>query len=210
MEFKVWILYLLTEFLMAITPGPAVILISSQGFKYGAKSSIFGSLGISGGNLMYFILSACGIGTLILTTGNLFQYIKICGAIYLICTGIIMFYKSFKASSDVKIETKDKQNNIKSFVQGFITESANPKAIMFFVALIPMFIDESRNIVSQFAVMGLTTIIVETLILIFYGWISANGKKKFLRYSGFNNWKDKIAGLTLIGLGVNLIFTKTK
>ena len=153
MEFNVWIYCLFTEILIAITPEPAIVLVTSQSLKYGTKSSFFSSFGVSRRNLLYFFLSACGVGTIILAAGNLVHYIKICGAIYLIFTGLIMFYKSFKARAAVSYEHKSKQNNTKSFIQGFIAETSNSKAIIFFVALIPMFIDESKNVALQFTIM---------------------------------------------------------
>ena len=208
MDLKIWFMYLMTEVLVAITPGPAILLVSSQGLKYGAKASFFSSLGISAGNLVYFVLSACGIGTLILAAGDLFQYIKIGGAIYLIFSGMRMIYKSFYSNSVEKNVSVINQSFTKSFLQGFITEAANPKAIVFFVALIPLFINETQNMLAQFAAMGSTTIIVETLILLFYGWIAANGKKRISKNKQINKWQDRIAGSTLVGLGINLIFTK--
>jgi homoserine/homoserine lactone efflux protein len=210
MEFKVWIIYLLTEFLLSITPGPAVMLVSTQGFKYGAKPSYFGSLGISSGNLMYFILSALGLGTLILAAGDLFEYVKIGGAIYLICTGILMYYKSFKTSPIENTVIIASQNNIKSYIQGFVTQAANPKAIIFFVALLPQFIDKTKDITIQFTILALTTIIMETFILIFYGWIAAAGKRKIAQNNKIIKWQDRVAGSILIGLGINLILIKTK
>lgn len=209
MELNVWLFYLLTDFLLSITPGPAVMLVSTQGFKYGVKPSYYGSFGISSGNLLYFILSALGLGTIILTAGNLFDYIKIGGAVYLICTGVLMYYKSFKSRLTVDIKIDSSQNNFKSFIQGFITQAANPKAIIFFVAFLPQFIDKDKNIAIQFTIMAMTTIIMETFILMFYGWIAANGKSKIGQNSKISKWQDRIAGSILIGLGVNLIFMKT-
>jgi homoserine/homoserine lactone efflux protein len=210
MELKVWFIYLLTEFLLSITPGPAVMLVSTQGFKYGAKPSYFGSLGISSGNLMYFILSAFGLGALILTAGNLFMYVKFGGAIYLIWCGVAMIYKSFKSIPVIDSEIKINQNNLKSFIQGFMTQAGNPKAIIFFVALLPQFIDQTKNVTIQFTILALTTIIMETFILMFYGWIAANGKRIIGQSSTIAKWQDRIAGFVLIGLGINLLFIKLK
>ncbi|MDO8609206.1 MAG: LysE family translocator [bacterium] len=208
MELKVWLIYLLTEFLLSITPGPAVMLISTQGFKYGAKPSYFGSLGISSGNLMYFILTSLGLGAIILSAGNLFMYIKIGGAIYLIGCGLLMIYKSFKSQPIVDNRIDLYQNNFKSFLQGFITQASNPKAIIFFVALLPQFIDQTKNVTIQFTILALTTIIMETIILMFYGWIAANGKKMIGQNNKISKWQDRFAGSILIGLGFNLIFIK--
>lgn len=210
MELKIWFFYLITELVLSITPGPAVLLVSTQGFKYGAKSSYLGSLGISTGNLLYFVLTAFGLGALILTAGNLFLYIKYAGAIYLILSGFLMIYKSLNSVPNLHPKVQVNQNNIKFYIQGFITQAANPKAIIFFVALIPQFLDSSRNVTIQFTIMALTTITIETFVLMAYGWLAANGERKIGQNQLISKWKDRFAGCILIGLGLNLIFTKTK
>lgn len=210
MELKIWFVYLVTEFLLSITPGPAVLLVTAQGINYGAKSSYLGSLGISTGNLMYFVLTALGLGALILAAGNLFLYIKYAGAIYLILSGFIMIYKSFNKKPNCQANVKTNHNNVKFFVQGFITQAANPKAIIFFVALIPQFIDSSRNVTTQFTILALTTIIIETSVLMAYGWLAARGEKKIGQSQLITKWKDRFAGSILFGLGLNLIFSKIR
>jgi homoserine/homoserine lactone efflux protein len=210
MELKIWFFYFITELILSITPGPAVLLVSAQGFKYGAKSSYLGSLGISTGNLMYFVLTSFGLGALILTAGNLFLYIKYAGAIYLIISGLIMIYNSLYRIPKVKSNILVNQNNFKFYIQGFITQAANPKAIIFFVALIPQFLDNSKNVTIQFTIMALTTIIIESFVLMTYGWLAANGERKIRQNQLLTKWKDRIAGSILIGLGLNLIFTKNK
>lgn len=210
MELKIWIMYLVAEFFLSITPGPAVMLVSAQGFKYGAKPSYFGACGISLGNLMYFVLSALGLGAVILAAGDLFFYIKAAGALYLICTGLLMIYGSFKRMPENTVQTNLEQNNFKSFLQGLTTQVANPKAIIFFVALLPQFIDQSKNIALQFSILALTTTIMETFILMCYGWVAANGKRFAEKNKNISKWQDRFAGSVLVGLGINLFFIKSK
>jgi len=208
MEFKIWLAYLLTEFLVDITPGPAVMLVTTQGVKYGAKSSLFGALGITSANLIYFLLSALGLSTLILNAGNLFEYIKIAGAIYLVYAGASMLYSSFKRNATVTSSIELRQNKVRSYFQGFITQVANPKAIIYFIALLPQFVDPSGNIAIQFIILSVTSIVVEIFILMFYGWLGARGKRLAGQNQIFTKWQDRVAGTVLIGIGINLFFIK--
>lgn len=209
MELKTWLMYLLTDVLLNLSPGPAVMLISAQGLKFGARASYYGSIGISGGNLTFFILSALGLGTLILTAGNVFDYIKFAGAVYLIVSGSISLYHSFKKGYQAgDMNTELNQNYTRSFFQGFITQISNPKAIIFFVALLPQFVDPDGNIFLQFAIFGLTTLITETSVLILYGSLAARGRKMAGQSTVFAKWRDRLSGSVLIGLGVNLFFLK--
>lgn len=208
MELNVWLAYVITEIIVDLSPGPAVLLITSLGMKFGAKSSYFGAFGISLSNITYFILSALGLGTLIFSAGDLFEYIKWAGAAYLIFTGISMLYHSVKVKESILFDTLNTQKNTTSFLQGFITQGTNPKAILFFVALLPQFIDSSENIMLQFIILGLTTIVVETSILMLYGYIASKGRDKLANNKVFKKWQDRVAGSLLVGIGIHLFFLK--
>lgn len=95
MEFNIWLSFFITGFLISLAPGPAVVLIVSQGLKYGVSTSNFGALGISFANLLFFILSAFGLGVLIVQASSFFEFIKIVGATYLVFIGIKMLWAGF-------------------------------------------------------------------------------------------------------------------
>lgn len=209
MKFEVWIAYVLTEIIIDLTPGPAVMLVSSLGMKYGTKPSFFGALGISCGNLLYFILSALGLGTLILAAGDLFKYIQWAGAIYLIWTGLSMIYQSFLNKITIIQSINHGSLDVKkTFLQGFITQSTNPKAVLFFIALLPQFLNTSTNVGFQFFILGTTTIVLETSVLAFYGWLAHKGSEKIAGNVLFKIWQDRLAGAILVGIGIHLFFMK--
>jgi homoserine/homoserine lactone efflux protein len=208
MDFNTWLLYLVTEFFLTLTPGPAVMLVWAQGLKYGSRPSWMGTLGISSANLIYFVLSALGLGAIIMAAGDLFTYIRIAGAVYLVFTGARMILDSLKFKVPPVAQINAVTDLRRAYLQGFITQIANPKAIIFFVALLPQFIDQQRNITLQFTILASTTIIMETFILMFYGWFAAHGKRWLGKHNLVNRWQDRIAGSILIGLGINLLFMK--
>lgn len=208
MDINTWLLYLLTDFIVCVTPGPAVILVSSQGLKYGAKKSFFGAMGITSGSLVYFILSALGLSAMILAAGRLFEYITYAGALYLIITGISSIYQSYKKPTAHSFEELKEKNQFNLFMQGFVTEISNPKAIIFFVALLPMFIKPNEQLNLQFLILGISSISMETLILFAYGLLADKSKKLLQQKSGFHQIQERIAGIALAGIGINLLFIK--
>jgi len=145
MEIRIWLLFVLTKLLIEITPGSAVILVSSQGFKYGTKSSCYSALGIVVVSMLYFILSSLGLVALILSVNHVLSVVKFVGAIYLITTGITMIYKSYKITHEISMDLKQVKY-LRAFYQGLITEFSNPKTIIFFMAILPQFITPGRNI----------------------------------------------------------------
>ncbi|HEX8548414.1 MAG TPA: LysE family translocator [Cytophagaceae bacterium] len=209
MEFKIWLTYFITGFLVSVTPGPAVLLIASQGLRYGTGTSNFGAFGISSANLLYFILSAFGLGALIIEAENLFELIKITGAIYLVFIGVKMITASFKKDVVKKEVAEVKSKSLReAFVNAFVTQMSNPKAIIFFVALLPQFINPLGNILLQFCILAFSHIFMETLILMFYGWLSAIGASSVKDNKKVLGWVDRVGGGILIGIGMKLFFLK--
>jgi len=203
MDIKIWLLFVLAESLIEITPGPAVILVSSQGLKYGAKCSFYGALGIVAVSTVYFILSSLGIVTLILSVNHVLSVVKFAGAIYLVVTGIIMIYKSYKNTHELSMVLKDVKYS-RAFYQGVIAEFSNPKAVIFFMAILPQFITPGKNIPLQFTILGITSLTIEFVVLALYGLMTSNSKKLIKENSKFTKAKDRIAGIALVGIGIKL------
>ncbi len=83
---------------------------------------------------------------------------------------------------------------------------ANPKAILFFTAFLPQFINPEFPATAQFVVLGLVSIMVQGSILIAYGWLAERGGR-WLKESSLVKWLDRLAGGFLIGAGVKLAVT---
>ncbi|HLF20458.1 MAG TPA: LysE family translocator [Bacteroidota bacterium] len=207
MTIEMWLLYLVTEITLIAIPGPAVLLVSAQGLKYGSRSSLYGAFGISSANALFFFLSAFGLGTIIINAGSLFEWIKYVGAAYLVFTGMRTILYSFKKESKKAVEPVEKHGFL--FVQAFVTQASNPKAILFFVALLPQFVDATANVAAQFLILGTTTIVVETLILFAYGWLAGKSKALLRTSESVGKIQNWVVGCILILLGVNLLWLDT-
>jgi homoserine/homoserine lactone efflux protein len=201
MSVKLLLVFALAEFLLSLTPGPAVFLVVSQGMKFGFKPSLRGILGILTGNTTYFALSAFGLGTLLLASVTLFQIIKWLGVAYLIFIGLRMVLsRNESKEKDERLITS--RRSLRLFSQGLITQLSNPRAVVFFTALLPQFISPGRGMFQQFIVLGLVSIMVESPVLVSYGWLAERGGA--LIPQRFSTLPDRIAGGFLIGAGLGL------
>ncbi|MEM6431042.1 MAG: LysE family translocator [Deinococcota bacterium] len=195
--------FAITELTLSLSPGPAVFLVVSQGIKSGFKSSLRGTLGVMTGELIFFSLSAAGLSAVITTSQVLFSAIKWLGAAYLVYLGIKMVVASFQ-----KLETTQPRVPVVQFYrQGLLTQLANPKAILFFTALLPQFIDPSLPATQQFVLLGVVSMIVQSSTLIVYGWLAEKGGR-LLRESPLTRWLDRVAGGFLVAAGVKLALTQ--
>ncbi len=202
MNFKVWMLFAVTEALLCITPGPAVMLVLSQALTRGARKSIWSSTGILAANAMYFVISATGLGAAIAASQSLFSMIKFAGAAYLIWLGVISLLGR-GGHAVVPQSASPTVAGRRLFLNGFVVQAANPKALIFFTALLPQFIDPSGSVPLQVTILGLTSISVEFVVLAIYGLLAGRATH-FARDARFSRWTERAAGSMLVGAGVGL------
>ena len=200
------LLFAATEFFLSLSPGPAVLLVVSQAVRSGIRASLLGTIGILTGNAIYFAISALGLGVILITSEALFLLIKWTGAVYLIYLGLKMIRDTL-VSTPAKAQMVIPVSRRRLFRQGLLTQLANPKAILFFTALLPQFVDANQAAAYQFFLLGVISVMVELPILVSYGWLGDKAGHWF-RQSRYSIWLDRVAGTFLIGAGVKLAFTK--
>ena len=196
-----WAIFLVTEIVLCLTPGPAVLFVVSQALRHGGPRSIWANLGILSGNAFYFLLSAAGLGAALLASHELFRVLKWGGAIYLIYLGLRLILRPGHAS--VSSDPSAARSSWSLLRQGFILQTANPKALMFFVALLPQFLDPALNVPAQIGILAITSAAAEFLVLAGYGFAAAM-LSAWARAPRVAHATDRVAGALLVGAGVGL------
>jgi homoserine/homoserine lactone efflux protein len=184
------LLFAATEFLLSLSPGPAVFLVVSQGMRGGFRTAARGVAGVLSGNAIYFAASAAGLGALLIASQRVFVILEWAGAAYVALLGLkMLFFPGQPKPGD------EKTVDLNAYRQGLLTQLANPKAIAFFTALLPQFIDPRRAISPQFIVFGVVSITVELPVLLFYGYAADRGRERLSRHA---KMVARLAGLCLI------------
>ena len=209
MNFEFILIYSVTVFIASITPGPSMILALNHGIKYGAKRTLASAFGNLTATLIQAFLSISGLGVILLQSENMFTMIKYLGAIYLIYIGI----KTSFASTDLVLQV-DKNNNSdykfwKLYLEAFLVTAGNPKAIIFFTALFPQFIDTQKNTVFQFIVILLILAVIAFSCMMLYGVFGQN-IMRLLNKANVNRLFNRIVGTTFIGMGIGLASGKVE
>ena len=200
MNWSTWWLFAASEIVLCLTPGPAVLFVLSSALRAGARKSVASNLGILAANTVYFMISATGVGALLLASSRLFLVIKWIGAAYLIYIGLrAIFGKSEIVDAHAGKETRASR----LFGGGFVTQASNPKAIVFFSALLPQFIDPHGAIGMQVAILAATSVVIEFCILLMYG-LAAGRATRWTSQPRYAAWTNRIAGTLLIGAGAGL------
>jgi homoserine/homoserine lactone efflux protein len=199
-----WLFFSGTEALLCLTPGPAVLFVISYGLSRGGRASLWANAGILAGNAFYFALSALGLGAVILASHEVFTVIKYSGAVYLVYLGVRTIRGAGLAlrADDVSGATAD---GWQTLTRGFALQAANPKALIFFVALLPQFIDANHPIAPQVLILGVTSVIIEFFVLAGYGALAARAAS-MAREPRFVAVTNRVSGgmLVVAGAGIAL------
>jgi homoserine/homoserine lactone efflux protein len=202
MTWQIWLLFVMTEAVICITPGPAVLYVLSQAIRRGPGKSVWGTWGILSANTLYFMLSATSLGAVIVASYKLFFVVKWLGAAYLVYLGL----RSFFAKSSVLALPESSaglRGGPRILRDGFFLQAANPKAILFFTAILPQFIDARHNVAFQIFILGISSVLVEFVILFVYGQLAGRALST-ARSPRFEKLTNRVAGSLLIGAGVGL------
>jgi threonine/homoserine/homoserine lactone efflux protein len=202
MTWQIWLFFVATEAVLSMTPGPAVLYVLSQAIRRGPGKSVWASWGILSANAMYFALSATGLGAVIVTSYKLFFLIKWAGAAYLVYLGAASFFGKSSVLALPEAEGSSR-GGPRILRDGFFLQAANPKAILFFTAILPQFINARHNVAIQILILGVSSIGVEFVILFIYGQLAGRALSA-ARDSRFETMTNRVAGCLLIGAGVGL------
>lgn len=204
MRWEIWTVFVITETAMCLTPGPAVMLVLSQALARGTLASIWSNVGILAGNTIYFILSATGLGAILLASQDLFSAIKWIGAAYLIYLGISAFFGKSSVLSAAKPDCTPVAGP-RMFINGLILQLASPGALVFFAALLPQFVDPTRTIARQVAILAVTSVGIEFCVLVGYGTL-AGRMTRLAAQPRFASLTNRVAGTMLIIAAVRIVF----
>ena len=190
------LLFVGAELIFSFTPGPTVMLISAYGFKGGFRDALAAIAGTQTGNTLWYVVCVTGLGALVTASPLVFHAIRLAGAAYLVFLGVSALWKSWREAA----EAQGPKLMGKPYIQATLTQMGNPKAILFFGALVPQFLDTHAPLLPQYAIMYAVTFIGEAIILTGYGALAATGGRKAgLRHAV---WRERISGLVLVALGV--------
>jgi threonine/homoserine/homoserine lactone efflux protein len=190
-SFDAWLLFASTDTVLSLTPGPAVLLVVSLGMARGSRAGLRASLGVLAANAIYFALSATGIGTLLLASWELFFAVKWLGAAYLVGMGLRMLSGHRRESTAGVLPAGA------GFRHGFLVNAANPKLLVYFMAILPQFIDPEGPLALQVLVLGVTSMSIEAVVLAGYAAL-ASRSRRYLRTPGAMGFVERLGGGLLV------------
>ena len=198
-------LFVLSGFLLNITPGPDTLYIVGRGSTQGWRAGAAAALGIGAGTSVHIGAAALGLSALLAASATAFTAVKIIGAVYLLYVGISLI-RSASASRSSPASAHLRPTAIRGiFVQGFLTNVLNPKVALFFLAFLPQFVAPdagSKPLALLF--LGAIFDFNGTLWNLFIAWSAASLGRRFAPSTAFKRWFSRCVGSVFVFIGIRL------
>ena len=159
MDLHTFVIYLLAAIGLSLSPGPNGLLALTHGALHGRRKALYTVAGGTLGFVAIIGLSMFGIGALLQSSLVWLSILKWAGGAYLVWLGIQVWRSP--PIGVVPAGAVEPRKGSALFRQGLLSAVTNPKAILFFAAFLPQFIDPARNLVTQFVVMAGTFAMIE-------------------------------------------------
>ena len=206
MTLATYLLYLAAVALLILTPGPTMLMCMTNALNHGPRKAMTSVAGSVSAVLCVMLLSAMGLGALLAASETAFNVAKVLGAAYLIYLGIKTFRSEAAVLNRSSVETSSTQRR-SFFLKGFLVGASNPKAVLFFAAFFPQFLDPNAPFAPQFAILALTFMAFEFSVLTACA-LGVSRIAPVLRSSRVVRWFNRVAGGLFTLMGGLLLLTR--
>lgn len=201
--------FIIITLMIIIVPGPDFFVVMKNSITSGKGNGAMVALGITSAHVVYSLLAVFGIIFILANMYYVFVTIKILGAIYLIYLGIRSIISARQSMNFSTSQMKAQRiTYLSSYRQGFFSTILNPKALLYYISILPQFLSTGEAVTSKIAI--LTAIVTTVILLWFIFCVYIFQYIKLL----FTNRKIKAifdyrVGAILIGLSLNLLLSKS-
>lgn len=197
-ELHAWIAFVLAAEALLITPGPTDLVVVSYALSQGRRSAWASVPGVTLGDTTALILSLLGLGAVLMTSAELFNAVKIAGAIYLVYLGIKTWRAPIPETIDDAAPLEHKPWRIMAHT--YIATALNPGGIVFYVAFFPQFLSPDKPLLPQVAIFGATFIVMGSINSALYATLAVQ-VRRLVRSCRARKNMNRAAGGFLIAIG---------
>ena len=150
MGLDLYLAYVFACVLIAVIPGPTVTVIVANSLKHGARAGLLNVAGTQLGLALMMATLVLGLSSVIAAMGWIFDWLRYAGALYLVWLG----WRLLRSPGTTVTTDGAKKPQGGFLLQGFLVLMANPKALLWFGAFIPQFVDPAGDYLAQVLLLG--------------------------------------------------------
>lgn len=199
------ITFAVAAFILIVIPGPSVLFSVARALEFGRGGGLASVAGNTVASFVLGVVVALGVGAVVARSELIFNIIKYLGVIYVIYLGV-QSIRHRKDRPHGEEELKD-QPRWKIFSQGFVVGATNPKSIVFFIAVLPQFINlKVGSPVTQMVVLAAIFTVIAFVSDGAWVFLAAGARKWFANSPGRLDTLRGVGGVMMIALGITLLF----
>lgn len=168
MELSTWIPFFAAAWAISLSPGAGAVAAMSAGLNHGFRRGYTMSFGLVAGIWTQIVVVGIGLGALIAASSLAFTVVKWAGVAYLVWLGI----RQWQAPAAPLVAAGGEDGAAVSrralFMRGWIVNALNPKGTIFLLAVVPQFLELSRSLVPQYAVIAATLAFTDLVVMAGY------------------------------------------
>jgi homoserine/homoserine lactone efflux protein len=202
-EFSLWLALVGAGAMISLTPGAGAINTMSNALTSGFRRSIWGILGQQLALVVHVVIVAAGVGIIVSNSPLLFMLIRYVGAAYLVYLGVRKLLAKAE-KNDAGAAPAAVEPGFSMFRRGLWVNLLNPKAIVFFLAFMPQFIQPTRPLLPQYAILSATVVGIDIIVMWF---VFAAGAKQLKHLTASERGQlllNRIFGILFIAVGILL------
>jgi leucine efflux protein len=192
-----------TVLVFLMLPGPGTFALLSSTGKGGFRAGAAATVGLILGDQTLLWLAVAGVSALLAAYPSVFLAVQYAGAAYLAWIGLRLLLAKEGAASPIRIEPRHYAR------QAFVITVLNPKAIVFYMAFFPLFVDPATHRgLPTFAAMAVTIAALSAVYCLALVAVAGAVTQQVRSYRTVLRWLQHLAGIFLVGFGIRLAFFK--
>lgn len=176
---ETYAIYCVTMAVFAVTPGPANLFAVATGLQRGAAPALMGVVGMNLATLVWFVAAGLGLFALIKAAPDVFHWAGILSALYIAWLGLTSLWAGARNTVQPLDAAAASGSEGRALADGFAVQIANPKAIIFFTAVLPSFLTPDWPVAPQLAAFAAATIVADGVAMSSYALAGSGLSQKF-------------------------------
>lgn len=189
--------------LLAITPGPDFALVTRNALAFGRRGALFTCAGLAAGVAVWIIASAIGLAVVLERSTLIYTIVRVAGAMYLAFLGVTTLVASRRTPPPLDIAAIRPASRSRIWSQGMFSSSLNPKLGVFFVSVLPQFVDPHAAL-AQSLLLGAIFLVIGIAWMTVYG-LSVSRLRDALMSPRVRQWLARATGVALLGFSAKLL-----
>jgi threonine/homoserine/homoserine lactone efflux protein len=203
MSLHTYMLFVGASLVLCLVPGPDMLFLLGRTIAQGRTAGLCAAFGINLGAYVHLLAAVTGLSALVLASATAFTAVKWVGAAYLLYIG----FGALRSKGTFALPVDDAKTKALRhiFWQGFLNDVLNPKVALFYIALLPQFMDaHDPSPVKHLVALG----VVGILTSVTYVFLAARMTSALRRNRAISAWSTKAMGVLFVGLGLKLATEK--